>query len=160
MQERFLQISCARECIGRAPASRTIINGADESVGRLQSTVAVGPEAIRRTGGLNFQTPDLQSPCSQTSGLLEAMLAHRGHESASSSWCPRSGHPAAGGSYAGQQAKESCLPSRDLYLGAASQLHVQSPIHSKVYAFDVFEIDDLLAVSTKEPFGIQTRFEA
>jgi hypothetical protein len=36
-------------------------------------------------------------------------------------------------------------------LGAASQPHVQSPIHSKVYAFDVFEIDDLLAVGTDEP---------
>src|SRR3984957_10047795 len=88
------------------------------------------------------------------------MLAHQRHESASSSWCPRSGHQPHGESYAGQQAKESCLPSRDLHLGAASQLHVQSPIHSKVYAFDVFEIDDLLPVSTKEPLGIQTRFEA
>lgn len=74
--------------------------------------------------------------------------------------CPRSGPQPHRGSYAGQHAKESCLPSRDLYLGAASQLHVQAPIHSKVYAFDVFEIDDLLAVGTKEPLGIQTRFEA
>jgi hypothetical protein len=65
-----------------------------------------------------------------------------------------------GGSYAGQLTKEPRLPSRDLHLGAASQLDVQSPIHSKIYAFDVFEIDDLLAVGTKEPLGIQTRFEA
>lgn len=64
------------------------------------------------------------------------------------------------GSYAGQHAEKSCLSPRDLYLGATTQLHVQSPIHSKVYAFDVFDIDDLLAVGTKEPLGVQARLEA
>src|SRR5215472_1024405 len=64
------------------------------------------------------------------------------------------------GSNAAQQTKESCLPSRDLHLGPATQLHVEPPIHSKVHALDVVEIDDLLAVGTKEPLGIQTRLEA
>ena len=86
--------------------------------------------------------------------LRELLCSDRTYGQRSS---PKQSH---GGSNAGQQAKEPCLPSRDLHLGAASQLHVQSPIHSKVYAFDVFEIDDLLAVGTEEPLGIQTRFEA